>query len=113
MTDWDKMAVEAEAWKWLDGMLGLHGQDRYSFDELGGADPYYIHGDGANPDVPDLTDPATQGAVLFGILVQEGWNVEETDGINLGMRRRYPSPLTVYAPVPEALARALRATTKV
>lgn len=42
--------------EWVAGMIGLRGRDRVLED---GEAPYYMHGDGANEDVPDLRDRAT------------------------------------------------------
>jgi hypothetical protein len=62
-------------------------------------------------EAPDLTDPGTQGAVLFGILVPAGWEFTLVGGYDppragLAFKGRPP----FGAPIPEALARALQAT---
>ena len=73
--DLGKRAVACKHWRWMDGMT-VHGLPTYRV-VSNNCDGHTYRTDGYDSDslrdcVPDLSDPATMGCLLY--LVREAWN---------------------------------------
>ena len=126
---------ELRCWKWLPGMLALESYDwRWPADGSSGTDIHRYRLDVAEPDwypdgvptwfggyqgltwccevgcegewAPDLNDPATQGAIMFGILAPLGWRaITSGDSMCLEDKSGQRVP---WALAPQAIEAALR-----
>jgi hypothetical protein len=124
MTDWNKRAAEASAFRWLPGMRRLRHCPGYGdhhcfqgrWTEAKSPSHNALFAEGC---VPDLTDPATQGAILFGILFPAGWRIGCWSDDKVALRHMRADIVVRLKDFgsdgeenigPEVLARALEAT---
>ena len=114
--------TELKCWRWLPGMLGQYGTmssrllhpgdpgDVFNWDDAGDDDVERTFW----PDLaqPDLNDPATQGAIVFGLLAPLGWRMARGawgtfDAGKAAFTHRQHG-FTEWLPLKEAIEAALR-----
>lgn len=117
--DWNKRAAEAAAFRWLPGMLGRQRGMGYRVDFVPSGVPQAQDGTPRRALLPDLTDPATQGAILFGLLFPAGWRIGCWSDDKVVLRHMQADIIVKLKDfgsdgeetlAPEALARALELT---
>ena len=105
------MLAELKCWRWLPGMLTEDGWrlDCPSDGEWEATSSLAHRSYHKPASGPRLTDPATQGAIVFGILAPLGWAMALAriqQGETLFMHRQHG--FTEWLPLPEAIEAALR-----
>jgi len=98
--------TELKCWRWLPGMkaIGRRGiPDAWIRMEAPGD---RLAGEWKNGQ-PDLTDPATQGAIVFGLLAPLGWRMARGAWGKAAFTHRQHG-FTEWLPLPEAIEAALR-----
>lgn len=88
--------TELKCWRWLPGMRDLGETRLIEARESAHWMPQ-----------PDLNDPATQGAIVFGILAERGWWLDACEPGDVAMLKE-PNISTGWLPLKEAIEAALR-----
>lgn len=134
--DLGRRAVACDGWRWMPGMLDEGGDRclRVETRQLGHYDAIFVastgdpegefclESDRESPCIPDLSDPATLGAGLFGLLPAAGVSLSTEgcpDGQFMGWYRVGDDPIDDVRPfsgwplgAAEALVAALEAAPK-
>ncbi len=107
--------TELTCWRWLPGMLTDKGYRIIRIESTTGLawgvaedegtdqEPWPI----AHNQEPDTDDPATQGAIVFGLLAPLGWRMQMTEHGHWVLYRGGPM-FTDFLSPPEAVEAALR-----